>query len=317
MKRALFLLPSLAAAAFALPESASAQSPCGSSYRVERGDTLYSIVQRCRTSMAEIMRANPFISHPSRIEVGWRLTLPGARGGPDEPVREGTYRVAPGDTLYSISARLGLRVADLIAANPGIDPRDIEIGDILYLPGYQPPDDGGREPLEARISPDSAAPGEAVTIRARGFRPHEPVRIGAGLPRSEYDDIAQARTDGRGRVEARVRVPDWADPGRRLEWVVYDRYRNEALIEDFRVTRSPGDDGDDGGLEVTGIITREGVECPALRTDRGDLYTLAGDTGRFRPGDRVTVRGRRAQMSFCMQGRTIAVEEIEPAGWDR
>ena len=317
MRRALFLLPPLAAASLAIPQGAAAQSPCGSSYRVERGDTLYSIARRCRTSTAEIVRANPFISHPGRIEVGWRLALPGGSGGPDEPVGQETYRVGPGETLYSISARLGLRVADLIAANPGIDPRNIEIGDILYLPGYQPPDAASPDPLEARISPGSAAPGEAVTIRARGFRPHEPVRIGAGPPRTEFDDVVQARADGRGRIEARVRVPDWADPGRRLEWVVYDRYRNEALVEDFLVAGSPDDGAGDEGLEVTGIITREGVECPALRSDTGELYTLAGDTGRFRPGDRVTVRGRGAETSFCMQGTTIAVEEIEPAGWDR
>lgn len=71
--------------------------------------------------------------------------------------------------------------------------------------------------------------------------------------------------------------------------------------------------GGDGSMEITGTLTRDGVECPALRSDGGKLYTLAGETGRFGPGDRVRVRGNRAQMSICQQGITISVESIEAA----
>jgi hypothetical protein len=66
--------------------------------------------------------------------------------------------------------------------------------------------------------------------------------------------------------------------------------------------------------QAPATLTREGVECPAMRGDDGRLYTLAGDIGRFGPGDRVRVRGQRADASICQQGTTIEVERIRSAG---
>lgn len=78
----------------------------------------------------------------------------------------------------------------------------------------------------------------------------------------------------------------------------------------FQVTEEDGT----GGVRVTGVLTDEGVECQALRAASGTLYTLAGDTGAFRVGDRVEVRGAIAEISYCQQGTTINVEAITAAG---
>jgi len=76
-----------------------------------------------------------------------------------------------------------------------------------------------------------------------------------------------------------------------------------------------GDDEPPGAtapVEVVGTLTDEGVECPAMRGDDGELYTLTPrDTGGAEVGDRVRVTGRFAEVSFCMQGSTIEVESIE------
>jgi hypothetical protein len=66
-----------------------------------------------------------------------------------------------------------------------------------------------------------------------------------------------------------------------------------------------------GPIEVVGTLTEEGVECPAMRDDEGNLYTLAGDIGTFQSGDRVIVQGEIAEMSICMQGTTISVTRID------
>jgi hypothetical protein len=67
-------------------------------------------------------------------------------------------------------------------------------------------------------------------------------------------------------------------------------------------------------LTIRGRLTTEGVECPAMRDGHGVLYTLAGSIGDFHAGDSVCVRGRRAEMSTCMQGITLNVEWVRPAG---
>lgn len=61
---------------------------------------------------------------------------------------------------------------------------------------------------------------------------------------------------------------------------------------------------------VKGILTDEGVECQALRGDDGELYTLVGDLKSFHNGDRVVVCGTIVEISFCMQGTTLAVSWI-------
>lgn len=75
---------------------------------------------------------------------------------------------------------------------------------------------------------------------------------------------------------------------------------------------TPRDDAGDSGdsLRIEGTLTDEGVECPALRGRDGELYTLAGDLKGYAAGDQVWVEGAVAQISFCMQGTTIAVERI-------
>lgn len=61
---------------------------------------------------------------------------------------------------------------------------------------------------------------------------------------------------------------------------------------------------------VKGALTNEGIECQTLRTESGELYTLAGDLKGFKVGDTVYVLGTIVPISFCMQGITIAVDQI-------
>lgn len=68
----------------------------------------------------------------------------------------------------------------------------------------------------------------------------------------------------------------------------------------------------DGVLSVSGTLTAEGVECPALRGTNGELYTLAGGLDEAAVGDEVCVKGRLVEVSICQQGTTLSVESISP-----
>lgn len=63
--------------------------------------------------------------------------------------------------------------------------------------------------------------------------------------------------------------------------------------------------------QITGTLTTEGVECPAMRGDDGQLYTLVGNLSGFKPGDRVRIEGELMLVSNCMQGQTIRLKTIK------
>lgn len=70
----------------------------------------------------------------------------------------------------------------------------------------------------------------------------------------------------------------------------------------------------DKTITVVGVLTDEGVECPALRSDDDQLYTLTPrDLHGFTVGDRVRVKGKVAELSFCQQGTTLEVSSIKAA----
>ncbi|MCJ1387097.1 hypothetical protein MMC17_010226 [Xylographa soralifera] len=46
-----------------------------------------------------------------------------------------TYTIQPGDTLSAITTSHSLALNDLLAANPSIDPQDLQIGQVINLPG--------------------------------------------------------------------------------------------------------------------------------------------------------------------------------------
>jgi hypothetical protein len=123
--------------------------------------------------VARIAAANG-IGDPTRIEVGRRLILSRAAAAapkPDEravsPRDSGaSYRMERSDTLYSLArwSRVSLRA--LTAANPAIDPRKIEIGDLVRLPrgAADPQVLRARERGRAQAAP---APGPAPARHAR------------------------------------------------------------------------------------------------------------------------------------------------------
>ena len=63
---------------------------------------------------------------------------------------------------------------------------------------------------------------------------------------------------------------------------------------------------------VHGKLTDEGVECQALRSDDGKLFTLVGDLKGFKIGDEVYVSGHISPISFCMQGIRVQ-DKIVPS----
>jgi hypothetical protein len=61
----------------------------------------------------------------------------GVRSAPaphQAPAQAGGYRFERGDTLFSLARWSRISLPALLAANPGIDPQDIELGALIRLP---------------------------------------------------------------------------------------------------------------------------------------------------------------------------------------
>ena len=52
-----------------------------------------------------------------------------------------TYTVQAGDIPVTIAQKFGITVEALLAANPGLDPRNMHVGDVINIPA--PPPAGG------------------------------------------------------------------------------------------------------------------------------------------------------------------------------
>ncbi len=60
-----------------------------------------------------------------------------ARALPTPIARPGEYIIQPGDTLGQVARAYGLSLEALIAANPGIDPNWLAVGQVIKLPGQE------------------------------------------------------------------------------------------------------------------------------------------------------------------------------------
>ena len=195
MSRPLAAAVCLALAGAITAAGAPGRSGCGDSYTVVRGDTLYSIARRCGSSVARIAAASR-LANPNRIEVGQRLVIPGGRAQAAVPAEPGKvepaavaasglgYRIAPTDTLYSLARWARVSLAALMRANPGMDPRAIEIGDVVRLPA-------------GAVAPDAARSREGRPGPVYRTAPPPPPRASAPQPRRDEEEIKPDDEDER------------------------------------------------------------------------------------------------------------------------
>lgn len=68
--------------------------------------------------------------------------------------------------------------------------------------------------------------------------------------------------------------------------------------------------GGNGELRLLGELVEGGTECQRFRTSDNKFYTLQGDLKRFHTGDHVEITAVLAEVSFCMQDKTLLVKTI-------
>lgn len=116
-----------------------------STYKVEKGDTLYSISRKYQITVAELRTANN-LSENDVIKAGQKLIIPDADIGTAAALsstktaansapagKTTTITVQKGDTLYGIARKNGMSVADLMSLNNLDSSAVIKVGQKLKV----------------------------------------------------------------------------------------------------------------------------------------------------------------------------------------
>jgi LysM repeat protein len=96
----------------------------GVNYIVQKGDNLYSIANKYKTTVDAIKKANNLTSNA--LKVGQVLLIPGT-------TNYATYIVKSGDSLYSIANKYGTNVNQLMTIN-NLESNKLSIGQELLIP---------------------------------------------------------------------------------------------------------------------------------------------------------------------------------------
>lgn len=107
--------------------------PGGAYYTIESGDTFFSIANRFGVTVADLETANPGVD-PTRLRVGQIICIPRRARCPGGRI----HVVARGDTLFRIAQRYDISFRALVDANPGIDIENLQIGQEICIPPYEP-----------------------------------------------------------------------------------------------------------------------------------------------------------------------------------
>ncbi len=96
-------------------------------YKVVSGDTIWQIAKKHDLELNELLSANPQITNPSLIFPGQIINIP--------DTNKSTYTIKPGDTMWSIAAKKGIELNELLSVNPQITiPSLIFPGQVINIP---------------------------------------------------------------------------------------------------------------------------------------------------------------------------------------
>lgn len=111
--------------------------PGGTHYRIQPGDSYYGLARRFGTTVEALYAANPGVD-PANLIIGQVICIP-VPPTPGPCPGGFQYVIRSGDTFYSIARRYGISVEALVAANPGVDPDRLRVGQVICVPAPPKP----------------------------------------------------------------------------------------------------------------------------------------------------------------------------------
>ncbi|MCC5912363.1 MAG: LysM peptidoglycan-binding domain-containing protein [Clostridiaceae bacterium] len=102
-------------------------------YIVQAGDSYYRLAIRYNTTIEAIIAANPTVD-PDRLIIGQQICIPAAPPPVTCPAGTTPYTIRAGDTFFRLATRFNVSLDALLAANPGVDPDRLVVGQTVCIP---------------------------------------------------------------------------------------------------------------------------------------------------------------------------------------
>ena len=156
-----------------IPTGAPGPSQCPHGtfpYTIRSGDTFYLLAQRFGTTVEAIMRANPGVN-PNNLQIGQVVCIPTGAPAPSKcPPGTFPYTIRSGDTFYLLAQRFGTTVEAIMRANPGVNPNNLQIGQVICIPsGPSPGPSPGPSKCPAGTFPYTIKSGDTFYVLAQRF----------------------------------------------------------------------------------------------------------------------------------------------------
>ena len=108
--------------------------PIGTSpYMIKIGDTLATIANRFNTSIESILSVNPSIV-PENLSIGQIICIAQEKTEQAVCPMLNSYVIRKGETFGSIATALNVPLQSLLNLNPGVDPNNLNIGQVICVP---------------------------------------------------------------------------------------------------------------------------------------------------------------------------------------
>jgi uncharacterized protein YkwD len=112
-------------------------------HTVQSGDTLLAIAMEYETNIDLIMLANEILD-PRSLQIGQQLLIPSSEIDLNTPTV--IHQIKSGDTFSYLSFFYGSTIDDILAANPGLEPKSLQIGQQIIIPVTSPPTNPDADP---------------------------------------------------------------------------------------------------------------------------------------------------------------------------
>ncbi|MCP4359033.1 MAG: LysM peptidoglycan-binding domain-containing protein, partial [Chloroflexi bacterium] len=164
------------------PTFTSTPTPTPIYHTVEKGDTLSGLAQTYNVNAAIIRLSN---KSTNSLQIGQELLIPASHISPDIPVQ--IHTITGGDTFDRLAFLYGSTIEDVTAANPGLKPTTLRVGQQVIIPVTAPPVNPAANPRSPQIINPDPTPSRLTNLQQQTLEKTNARRQANGLPPLQAD----------------------------------------------------------------------------------------------------------------------------------